>query len=188
MIYVNEHIDQLDIQAALAAVSEQRRQHAMRYRQERDRRLSLAAYLLLCKGLKEEYGITSPPEFVIGDHGKPMLVGYPHIHFNMSHCREAAVCAISSRPVGIDAESIRQYNKQLVERTMNKWEQQNIENSLHPDEVFIRLWTMKESVLKLTGEGISNDLHTVLYNETHHRFITEYRQGYIITMCEFKNN
>ena len=187
MIYVDEHIDRLDIQSALETVSEQRREHALRYKQERDRKLSLAVYLLLCKGLKEEYGITEPPVFEFGDHGKPILVDYPDIHFNMSHCREAAVCVIAPHSVGIDAESIRQYDRQLIERTMKVAERHNIENSLHPEEDFIRLWTMKESVLKLTGTGISDDLHKVLDDESRYRFITEYRQGYIITMCEYNN-
>lgn len=188
MIYVDEHIDQLDIQAALDAVSLQRREHALRYRQERDRRLSLAVYLLLCEGLKKEYGITTPPEFVFGTHGKPMLADYPDIHFNMSHCREAAVCVIAPRPVGIDAESIRLYDRQLVERTMNDAERRRIDHGLHPNEDFIKLWTMKESVLKLTGTGISEDLHRVLDDVSHYSFTTECRQGYIITSCEYNNN
>lgn len=187
MIYLNEHIDRLDIQAALEAVSPQRREYALRYRHEHDRRLSLAVYLLLCEGLKKEYGITTPPELDFGNHGKPMLTNHSDVHFNMSHCNEAAVCAISDHPVGIDAESIRTYDQDLIERTMNKNEQKLIANSLTPCEEFIRLWTMKESVLKLTGKGISDDLHKVLDDVSSYRFTTEFHNGYILTLCEYNN-
>jgi 4'-phosphopantetheinyl transferase len=80
----------------------------------------------------------------------------------MSHCREAAICAISEAPVGIDVESIREYRESLVHYTMNDDEIAEITQSPNPALAFIRYWTMKEAVLKLSGEGIRNDLKTVL--------------------------
>lgn len=189
MIYVNEHIDLLDIPDALTKVSRRRREHAMRYRQEHDRKLSLAVFLLLREGLAREYGITDMPEFIIGENGKPLLAGHRHIHFNMSHCREAAVCVISDAPVGVDAESIRPLDEDVLRRTMNDSECRHVMRSARPEEEFSRLWTMKESVLKLTGEGLTDDLHHLLDNALHQfRFNTEVRENFIITTCQFINN
>ena len=50
MIYLNEDIETLDVRTALAAVSEQRRQKVLQFRQIHDQRQSLAVYLLLCEG------------------------------------------------------------------------------------------------------------------------------------------
>ena len=83
MIYLNDDIEGLDLEHAFASVSPQRRDYALRYRFELDRRLSLAVYLLLCEGLKEEYGISELQEFVFGHHGKPALKNHPEIHFNL---------------------------------------------------------------------------------------------------------
>lgn len=162
MVYLNDDIANFDFEAALPLLSEQRREQALKFKHEQGRKTCAAAYLLLCEGLRKEYGITEKPVFEYGEHGKPFILGHPEIHFNMSHCREAAICAISETPVGIDVESIREYRESLVHYTMNDDEIAEITQSPNPALTFIRYWTMKEAVLKLSGEGIRNDLKTVL--------------------------
>ena len=166
MIYVNDHIEEFDFEAALPLLSDQRREQALRFRYPLGRQTCAAAYLLLCKGLHDEYGIDEKPVFTYGEHGKPSLVGHPTIHFNLSHCREAVVCALADRPVGIDVESVRHYKESLARYTMNDDELQQILTADRPDVAFTRLWTMKEAVLKLSGEGLHNNLKEVLTGMT----------------------
>ena len=162
MIYINDHLNDFDLQAALSELSDQRREQALRFKFELGQRTCVAAYLLLCEGLQKEYGITEKPVFEFGQHGKPFLVDHPDIHFNLSHCREAAVCMIANKPVGIDIESIREFKESLVHYTMHDDEIRQIEQAERPDVEFIKLWTKKEAVLKLTGEGISRNMKSVL--------------------------
>ncbi len=162
MIYWNDHLADFDWEAALPLLSEQRRQQVLRFKYEMGRKTCAAVYLLLCEGLKKEFGYTERPVFEYGEHGKPYISGRPDIHFNISHCREAAVCVVSDRPVGIDVESVRSFKESLINYTMNENEIARIMKAESPDVEFIKLWTMKEAVLKLTGEGISRDLKTVL--------------------------
>lgn len=166
LIYLNDHLEDLDLDEVLPLLSAQRRQEVLRYKHETGRRQSAAAYLLLCQGLREQYGITIPPHFGYHEGGKPFIEGHPDIHFNLSHCREAAVCAISPHPVGIDVESVRQYKEKLARYTMNEHELEQIRCSERPDIAFIRLWTMKEALLKLTGEGIRGDMKSLLPGHT----------------------
>ncbi len=185
MLYLNDHIMDFDLAEALSQLSEQRREQALRFRHELGRRTCAAAYLLLCEGLRREYGIGERPVFEYGEHGKPSIVGHPEIHFNMSHCREAAVCVLSNRPVGIDVESVREYKDTLVRYTMNDEEVELIQNSPRPDVAFIRLWTMKEAVLKLSGEGISNDLKDVLRNcPSEFTTVVSPDERYVYTVCK----
>ena len=102
MIYLNDRIFDFDFETALAELSDQRREQALRFKHELGQRTCVAAYLLLCEGLQKEYGITDKPVFDYGEHGKPFIMGHPEIHFNLSHCREAAICIIAEHPVGID--------------------------------------------------------------------------------------
>ena len=80
MIYIDDHIEEFNLREALAAVSPQRRDYALRYRQERDQRLCLAAYRLLQRALMLEYGIDGMPVFTYDSKGKPQLQGHPDIH------------------------------------------------------------------------------------------------------------
>jgi len=179
MVYWNDELDRFDWEAALPLLSEQRREQVLRFKYELGRKTCAAAYLLLCEGLRKEYGITEKPVFEYGEHGKPVIVGHPDIHFNLSHCREAVACAVSSRPVGIDVESIRQFRESLVEYTMNAAEVERIRQSERPDVEFIRLWTMKEAVLKLSGEGISTDLKTVLTGQEQIETTVNWEKNYV---------
>ena len=71
MVYIDEHIMDFDLDAALQQVSEQRREQALRFKFERGQRTCVLAYLLLKKALHEEFGITGNPVFEYGEHGKP---------------------------------------------------------------------------------------------------------------------
>ena len=172
MIYLNDHIKDFDLEEALTRLSPQRREQALRYKHEHGRRQSVAAYLLLCEGLREEYGITEPPVFGYHKGGKPFIEGRSDIHFNLSHCLEAAVCIIAPHPVGIDVESVRRFKEDLARYTMNEHEMEQILSSKRPDIAFIRLWTMKEALIKMTGEGIRNDLKNLLEEHTGVQFHT----------------
>lgn len=162
MIYLNDDMANFDWQAALPLLSDQRRELCLKFKHEQGRKTCAAAYLLLCEGLREEYGISEKPVFEYGEHGKPSIVGHPEIFFNMSHCREAAICVLSNKPVGVDIESIRPYNESLARYTMSDEEMALIESAERRDVEFIRLWTLKEAVLKCSGEGIRNDMKHVL--------------------------
>lgn len=183
MIYIDDDINALDMTAARAAVGLERWQYSMRYRQEQDRRLCLSAFMLLQRALRLEFGIDDVPPFVYGPNGKPSLDGYPDIHFNLSHCRVAAACVVSTSPVGIDVESIDRYDVELIPYTMNDDEHRLIVNSVYPDIAFVRLWTMKESLLKCTGQGISDDIKSILTATGGYRFHTTVHPRYVCTVC-----
>ena len=188
-VYIDDHIDEFDLEAALQQISEQRREQALRFKFERGRRECVLAYLLLKRGLRELYGITENPLFAYGEHGKPSIVGHPEIHFNLSHCREAVACVVSDHPVGIDVESVvRHYKEGLVGYTMNEQEQQLIAAAQQPDVAFTRLWTMKEARLKLTGEGITDNVKEALADSDRWHFSTVecLERGFVYTVCQAK--
>ena len=183
MILVSEDIWDFNLSEALAEISDQRREQALKFKHEQGQRLCVLAYQLLKQGLREKYGITDNPIFEYNEHGKPSIVGHPEIFFNLSHCKEAVVCAISDKPIGVDVECIREAKESLINYTMNEEEKQEIATSDNPASAFIRLWTMKEATSKLVGTGITNDVKT-LVDTTKYKYTTVDKQRYIYTVCE----
>lgn len=161
-IYLNDDIEHFDWQAALPLLSEQRKAQCLQFRYEQGRKTCAAAYLLLCEALRKEHGIEEQPVFEYGEHGKPLLAGHPDIHFNLSHCREAAICVVSHEPVGVDIESIRPLKESLARYVMNDEEMAQILHAENPALEFTRLWTRKEAVVKRSGHGISDHMKHVL--------------------------
>lgn len=115
-----------------------------------------AAYELLAEVLKEHFGVKlSELEIVKGEHGKPYFKD-SDICFNVSHCRGLCVCAVTRRAgVGVDAENIRAYRANVAERIFNEAELVALDEADNKDEFFFRVWTFKESVVKLSGKGLS---------------------------------
>ena len=185
-VFLSEDIWDFDLEAALAEISEQRREQALKFKHELGQRLCVLAYQLLKQGLGEVYGITENPVFEYNEHGKPSIVGHPEIFFNLSHCKEAAICAISDQPIGVDVESVRTLKDSLVRYTMNDAEISEIEASEDQAVAFIRLWTMKEAALKLEGTGISKDMKEVLHQENlDFETFVDSKRRFIYSICQF---
>jgi len=153
-VYVNDEVGLFDLSRALDEVSSERRSVALRYRHDLDRRLSVAVYLLLKEALQAEYGLTGNPRLALGPNGKPYLTDHPDVHFNFSHCTKAAVCAVSDRPVGIDVETIAPVDLAVARRILSDGEFAELNATTEPEIVFVRLWTRKEAIVKLSGSGI----------------------------------
>jgi 4'-phosphopantetheinyl transferase len=183
-IYISEEIWEFDLEAGLKDISEQRREQALKFKFEQGQRLCVLAYQLLKEGLQKEYGITDNPIFEYNEHGKPSIVGHPEIYFNLSHCKEAAICVISDKPIGVDVESLREFKDSLVNYTMNDEEKAEMASWSNPASTFIRLWTMKEATSKLIGTGITNDVKSLI-DTTKYKYTTVERQRYTYTICSF---
>ncbi|MCF0243819.1 MAG: 4'-phosphopantetheinyl transferase superfamily protein [Bacteroidaceae bacterium] len=181
-LYISTEIQSFSLDDALQEISAERREKALTYKFEQGRRECVLAYLLLKKALKETFGIEGNPVLIEQEGGKPVLKDFPNIHFNISHCKEAVACVVGDEPLGVDVERIREYSEQLAHYTLNEEELQEVQNSAYPAKTFIRFWTMKESLLKYTGQGIRDDLKTVL-NTKDVIFDTQEEKDFIVTVC-----
>ena len=137
---LNDHIEAMDgdaLQRALAFLPLWRRERALAYRHPEGQLLSALAYIELCRALALRGERVQKPRFECNDHGKPTLPECPGLHFSMSHCRLAVGCMGSEKPCGLDIERIRPLKPALVQRTMNRQEQEQIMASVCPEMEFI---------------------------------------------------
>jgi 4'-phosphopantetheinyl transferase len=101
--------------------------------------------------------------FATNDFGKPRLAGGGQVRFNLSHCEERAVLAISdAAEVGIDLERERPIEHvDLAKRYFHPNEVAAITASRDEAEqrrAFFLVWTLKEAVVKALGTGLSTPL------------------------------
>ncbi|WP_316836957.1 4'-phosphopantetheinyl transferase family protein [Pedobacter nutrimenti] len=123
------------------------------------------------------YLLTSPSEiqFHLSANKKPMVDG---VEFNISHSGAYIVIAIAPGPIGIDLEYIREdFNfDNLLDDCFSVKEKQFIMKKNEERIRFYLLWTRKESLLKATGEGLTDHLNqldcslssTVMRNQTNY--------------------
>lgn len=125
-------------------------------------------------------------------YGKPYLVEYTNIHFNISHSKGAIACAVSDRPVGVDIERIRKIDFRIVRYFFSQQEKDYIfADSESTDLRFTEVWTKKEAYLKFLGTGIllpieRFDLFEKLNNKSI-QICTELKHDYLISVCNIRN-
>lgn len=135
----------------LDELSAERKCRIMKYLKAQDRKRSLGAGLLLNEILPH-YGV-SPAGIRIGENGKPEAEG---IFFNLSHSDDIVICAIAEKEVGCDVEKIVKAPEGVAERFFHPRETEYVKACMgeERDHRFFRIWTMKESYIKMTGEGM----------------------------------
>lgn len=116
-----------------------------------------AAYKLLSTVLKKTCEIEN---YLIErrSHGKPYLADRPDVFFNLSHCCGLAVCGLSDKEIGVDCELIRPYSGKAARKIFSAREIDLVLQSEAPDEIFFRIWTLKEALGKAFGTGLFSDL------------------------------
>ncbi len=129
----------------------------------RGNRLTLFGRVLLGYILNKNYGIESF-SYRYGENGKPYLEN-SDVYFNISHSGNMVLCSISEYETGCDIEKIKDYNPKIAKRFFTEKETNLLENKDTEDYIFARLWTLKESILKKSGRGISGGLDTYCFSD-----------------------
>ena len=147
-------------QQYLRFLPDDRMQKVLRYRNEVDQYNCVMSYLLTMYGIYKMFGVANP-DIAATKYGKLYLVDQPGIHFNISHCSKGCVCAISDYAIGVDIQDIHPFSWTVANHCCSSAELRLLEDSANPAVDFTRIWTMKESFLKMKGTGIVDDLCTL---------------------------
>ena len=186
-----------------AKMSQYRKEKTDRMKMRKDKNLSLGAGILLNNYLNT-IGLTEKNmEYSYVENGKPYLKNYPNIHFNLSHSENVALCSVSDCNIGCDIEIISSYNSNIAKRffTENEYNLISLTTDISTKaELFFRIWTLKESYLKLSGKGLSGGLNSFEINIENNItakendalkpvFFREYTfKNYRIAVCSGKND
>jgi 4'-phosphopantetheinyl transferase len=107
--------------------------------------------------LKEDFNIFVN-KYVFNINGKPSLESR-ECGFNITYTNNYVYIAIvRNNVVGIDAEQIVNINLNISEEFMSKGELKKLYEVSNKYEYFYKIWTLKESYIKLFGKGIDNSI------------------------------
>ena len=111
-----------------------------------------------------------------GEHGKPCFRIHPEIRFNISHSEDLVICAVSDFEIGIDIqEKSRMNTDRIAKKVMSPGEHKKYLTSSERQDFFYRVWVMKESYVKWTGDGITRELHSLPMDGWHQFLYVDHR-------------
>ena len=97
-------------------------------------------------------------DVAVDAQGKPYCDG---IFFSLSHAGDLALCAVSGAPVGCDIELVKDAPFEIAPRVFRENERAYLraaQDGIEAQRRFFTLWTLKESYMKMTGEGLALSL------------------------------
>jgi|SRR5688572_5121936 len=146
-----------------AVLSVEERERARRFRFKRDQDRSTVGRGGL-RWILSRYCVSDPTNllFRLGSHGKPSLISTSSpIEFSVSHAGECVLIAITrDAECGVDIERshARISDQDIADQFFCPRE---IEWMKHVESGFLRLWTMKEALVKALGCGLSIPLNAI---------------------------
>ena len=94
------------------------------------------------------------PSIAIAAGGKPYFENDP-VYFSITHTKRHVFCALSNKPIGIDAEETdRKINLLLAEKILSEPEKMQYDGAEDKRKALLTFWVLKEATAKCTGEGI----------------------------------
>ncbi len=173
----------------LEKASTERRERIERVRDNERKAELLMSELLRDLALLKVFGIEKP-ELALGEDGKPYLVGAENKYFNVTHSEGLVACTVSDTECGVDIECTAHPHDlmKVAGRFFSVAEQSAVMMSPDPNAAFCRLWTIRESYVKMRGCGFSIGL-TSLKCDFHRGKATMLQSGIAQTdafFCEIK--
>lgn len=162
-------------------VSMERQKKADSFRFQKDKILSIGSELLLKQGLSDLGINIKDISYRYGENGKPYLHDMENVHFNISHSEDVVICAISPEKTGCDIEKTGKYSLETAERFFHNSEYELIlsqGDDRLKQEMFFRLWTLKESYIKMTGSGLRIPLNSFYVSFKDNKVILEQNLPY----------
>lgn len=157
-----------------------------RYKNIEDKKLSAISYLLCIYALRDCFSLKNPI-IETDEKGKPFLPDCPNIHFNISHCKAGCVCAVSDKAIGIDIQNYVEYSHEVAVKVCSRRELEHIDKSENKSVAFTKIWAMKESYLKMRGDGICVDLKGIDVFEVVDLIRVSNGYNYVIAVCKEKS-
>ncbi len=134
-------------------------------KREENENLSALAWNLFDEACCRESIEDVRSKIILGPNKKPYIEGN-EIFFNLSHSGDYALCVICDTEVGCDIQQIKKVRQSVMDRYFHSGEKEYILAGKTEEERawrFTRIWALRESYIKQTGEGLKRDLRSFYF-------------------------
>lgn len=148
-------------------LTKEKRERLAQYLRPEDAQRSMLGEMLVKLSVRERERCPLH-EIIIDKHssGKPYLSYPSNLFFNISHSDNWIAIAIDLEEIGVDVEDISPIDLGIAKRFFT--EKENIQlfsvSEIKRLELFYTFWTLKESFLKLIGEGLRIPLNSFSFD------------------------
>lgn len=162
---------------------------------------SIVGHIISLNIISEEFDIPVKKIGIIrSNQEKPKVLNPQEAFFNISHSSDIVISGVSDSEIGIDVEMKQIVKPKVIEHVLCELEYKAIQKTDNISDLFIKVWTIKESFLKLLGLGLSvplrdvvvdnifSDGGTVSYGEFKAYYQTHEYDEFYITYCLFDKN
>jgi hypothetical protein len=134
------------------------RERALKFGSGKRRESFLAGRVLLQMMLREKGLAQSLPHIAYAEHGKPYFDSFDGAFFNISHSASIIAVCLCGSETGVDLEQVKpRHNLEGLEKR-ELVEDETVFVKQDPSlevERFTALWTLRECLVKVTGEGLA---------------------------------
>jgi len=157
-----------DIRCLMAILDDVEYEKSQRFMRREDQYSYIVAHALKRLVLASELNRhVSDLMFSSSPFGKPFLLNEP-LYFNLSHTT-GMIAFVCSRygEVGVDVEHCMRttWHQSVARMTLSDMEYKCMEKKPDREKYFLKLWTMKESVAKADGRGVSLNFRQIIADD-----------------------
>lgn len=153
-IYIAK-VGKINLTKKLKYLPESKLKRIADFENEKDKKLSVASYLLLKKILGRHFIKYHYYDFKYLDNGKPIIEG-KKINFSISHSGDYVAVAISKKPVGVDIQEMRDVDLDTRKLVFNEQDEKVFQESTNQVDMFYSLWVSKEAKFKMDQTQFKN--------------------------------
>jgi len=151
-----------ELMNAWSILSDKEKTRATQFKRETDKNRFIFSRVFLRKILSRFVkGLPAGLVFGNNKYGRPFLIKprQNNFDFNLSHSGEWAAVAINAGQVGIDIEKIAPTDQLVAQNYFSAEELDYLRwSKKRKPEAFYEIWTLKESLVKAMGQGLSRSL------------------------------
>lgn len=148
----------------LSYIDNKKRNKLSKYKHKEDMIRALSADVLIRSIVCRKFKINNAELFYeYNIYGKPRINLDNNFCFNVSHSGNWVVAAVDDQQIGIDIEEVKSTEYEDISQeffTKGEYMWLLSQNNAERNEAFYKLWTVKESYVKMVGKGLTIPLNS----------------------------